>query len=247
MTIYSHGYIPYTYYIKWTRTGVWYYGVEYASVTKTANPNNLWTTYFTSSNAVAEYRRLNGEPDIIKVTKTFYNQEEALLWETRFLQKVNARHHTLSLNGHNSDGLTFKNKIVSEKTRKSQSETRKLHKWWTDGTKSWFCQNRPNDKCYEGRGPFNNNGAQIGGFLSRNKKWYTNGITSVFILPTEVPDGFYEGRKIGKINTKATRSNKRWYNDGIKTYFILPEDALSHYSTGRLKRSNINSTTIVDN
>ena len=47
-------YIPYTYFIKWSAQNIWYYGVEYGFYSKTANPNNLWVTYFTSSKLVKE-------------------------------------------------------------------------------------------------------------------------------------------------------------------------------------------------
>ncbi len=110
-------YQPYTYFIKWSDSGVWYYGVEYAEITKTAHPSNLWVSYFTSSKAVSEYRSIHGEPDIIQIRRIFSDSDSAILWEARFLQRVNAASNPLSLNGHNSDGLSFKNKIVSEETR----------------------------------------------------------------------------------------------------------------------------------
>jgi len=118
-------YIPYTYYIKWTKTGKWYYGVEYGSTTKISNPTNLWTTYFTSSKAVSEYRKIHGEPDIIVISKIFENADDAILHEAKFLKRVNAVSNTNSLNGHNSDGLSYKAKIVSEETRQKISNIHK--------------------------------------------------------------------------------------------------------------------------
>ena len=118
-------YKPYTYFIKWTKHNKWYYGSETAELTKIANPVNFWSEYFTSSKAVSEFRRVHGEPDVIKIGRIFTNGTDAQRWEAKFLQRVDAVNHPNSLNGHNSDGLAYKAKIVSEATRKKQSEYRK--------------------------------------------------------------------------------------------------------------------------
>lgn len=92
MTIYT----PYTYLIGWTKLDKYYYGVEYGSITKTANPENLWTTYFTSSERVSAFRETYGEPDIVQVRKIFNcgTQEErkrsAVLHEERVLRRIRA-------------------------------------------------------------------------------------------------------------------------------------------------------------
>ncbi|RTK97644.1 MAG: hypothetical protein EKK64_00955 [Neisseriaceae bacterium] len=64
-------YVPYTYLIGWSKHDVWYYGSETGWKTKTANPLNLWKTYFTSSKHVYNFRKKHGEPDVIKVRKIF--------------------------------------------------------------------------------------------------------------------------------------------------------------------------------
>lgn len=84
-------YVPYTYLIGWSDADVWYYGSQYSqSKKKIANPKNLWVSYFTSSEEVKSYRKLHGDPDIIKVRQTFETAEEARSWEARFLRKVKA-------------------------------------------------------------------------------------------------------------------------------------------------------------
>lgn len=89
MTIYSEKeYTPYTYLIGWTDHNLWYYGTETGKKTKTANPDNLWETYFTSSGLVTEFRKTLGEPDIIQVRKTFNTAEEAILWEHKVLRRL---------------------------------------------------------------------------------------------------------------------------------------------------------------
>jgi hypothetical protein len=78
-------YEPYTYLIGWSQLNTWYYGVRYA---KKANPKDFWTTYFTSSKLVKEFRIKHGEPDVRKIRKTFTSAEKALEWEQRLLRKA---------------------------------------------------------------------------------------------------------------------------------------------------------------
>lgn len=91
MTIYPcHEYIPYTYLIGWSRLDKWYYGVEYSIKCKIANPSNLWSIYFTSSNAVKTFRRKHGEPDVIQIRKTFKTAKEAQYWEDKVIMRIGA-------------------------------------------------------------------------------------------------------------------------------------------------------------
>lgn len=55
-------YQPYLYLIGWPNLDKWYLGIQYG---KNSHPSNLWTTYFTSSDYVKQFREENGEPDII--------------------------------------------------------------------------------------------------------------------------------------------------------------------------------------
>ena len=74
----------YTYLLKWSSTGVWYYGVRYA---KGCDPKDLWTTYFTSSRHVKDYVAENGPPDVIEIRKTFDDVSKARRWESRALSR----------------------------------------------------------------------------------------------------------------------------------------------------------------
>lgn len=230
-----HIYMPYTYYIKWSQTGVWYYGVEYSKTNKIANPKNLWTCYFTSSASVKEYRRLQGDPDIIKITKTFENSEDAIIWENRFLRRVNAKRNPKSLNGHNSDGLTYKNKIVSQSTRQKLSIIRKKNIWWNNGTDSMFRPEPPDDSWIRGRLLSYNPGAMKGAAANKSKKWFTDGSKNIFVNCNEAPEGFVLGRKMGRNkNPDIKRRDRKWWNNGIKESFdIIPPD--SSYSLGRIR------------
>ena len=81
-----HQRIPYTYLVGWSYLDMWYYGVRYA---KNCHPSDLWTRYFTSSKLVASLRRKYGEPDIIKVRKTFCDPKDAIIWEQKVLRRLN--------------------------------------------------------------------------------------------------------------------------------------------------------------
>lgn len=78
--------IPYTYLIGWTQLNKWYYGVRYAYK---CVPSDLWSTYFTSSKLVKEYRGIYGEPNVIEIRKTFSNAIKARKWEDTVHKRMN--------------------------------------------------------------------------------------------------------------------------------------------------------------
>ncbi|MFA6198975.1 MAG: NUMOD3 domain-containing DNA-binding protein [Bacteroidales bacterium] len=127
--------IPYTYVIGWSILNIFYYGVQYG---KTANPNNLWNNYFTSSKYVKEFRELYGEPDIIKIRKTFKTKEQAIQWERKVIDKMNIVFNDIWLNRANgSVKFSFCEKgennpnfgrQISKETKEIWSENRKGYK-----------------------------------------------------------------------------------------------------------------------
>lgn len=84
-------YMPYCYLIGWSTLNAWYYGSEYGSRSKIANPANLWSTYFTSSVHVSDFRANHGDPDIVEVRKVFECAEDAIAWEYKVLRRLNVR------------------------------------------------------------------------------------------------------------------------------------------------------------
>lgn len=75
-------YKSYTYLIGWTALDKWYYGVRWGNIKQNKLPNeDLWVNYFTSSKYVKEFRKIHGEPDFIKIDKTFDNISDALNYE----------------------------------------------------------------------------------------------------------------------------------------------------------------------
>lgn len=91
--------IPYTYRISWTNQDKHYYGVRYA---KGCHPEDLFESYFTSSDYVRFFIESHGLPDVIKVTRTFSTKKDAIEWEQRFLTRVNAENNPKFLNRSNT-------------------------------------------------------------------------------------------------------------------------------------------------
>ena len=122
-------YIPYTYLVGWSNLGEYYYGVRYA---QGCHPNDFWKDYFTSSDKVAEYRELYGEPDVIQVRKTFDSRESAIAWEHKVLRrmKVISEDHWLNqaafpvFDSRGENNGMF-GKIHSEETKQKMSEAHK--------------------------------------------------------------------------------------------------------------------------
>jgi hypothetical protein len=76
----------YTYLVGWSKHGKFYYGAQW---NKYANPDDLWTKYFTSSNRVKKFREQHGEPDVIQVRREFgENGGECRDWEERVLVRL---------------------------------------------------------------------------------------------------------------------------------------------------------------
>jgi hypothetical protein len=106
---------PFTYYLYHKPTGLKYYGVRH---TKTANPSELWTTYFSSSTKVKELiSQFGTESFEFQIRKVFGTSKEALLWEHKFLTKINAANNKQWINRHNG-GSKFRAPVShTEKTK----------------------------------------------------------------------------------------------------------------------------------
>ena len=113
--------VPYTYYLEWSN-GMKYYGVRYA---KNCHPSDLFVTYFTSSDYVKAYIKENGVPSIIEIRNTFTNENrinEALNWEKRVLDRLNAAKRNDYLNKKNSKGINYSDPDVSYKRNKNMKK-----------------------------------------------------------------------------------------------------------------------------
>lgn len=159
----------YTYLIKWSNTNKSYYGVRYA---KGCTPEDLWVTYFTSSKFVHAYRKLHGEPDLIKIRKVFGDDPvKAKLWEEKVLKRLNCVYNNDWLNQSNNnsfrgqssswnDGLTketcpiltmvgqkISNKLKGRKATSLTKEIRRISAQKTKRENSWR-QLKSKSECY---------------------------------------------------------------------------------------------------
>lgn len=79
--------VPYTYFLYHKPTHKKYYGVRWA---KGCMPEDLWTTYFTSSKYVKLLIQQYGkESFIFEIRKTFSDVNSAILWEKKVLRRLN--------------------------------------------------------------------------------------------------------------------------------------------------------------
>ena len=131
--------VAYTYLIGWTQNDVWYYGVRYA---KDSSPEDLWSTYFTSSKYVQEYRKKIGEPDHIEVRRVFRNTKSAIDCEDRVIRTLKLYENKRFLNKSYSGSIYYDEDVRqklsnhakkprSEKFKKARSETMK--EMWKNG------------------------------------------------------------------------------------------------------------------
>lgn len=105
--------LSYTYLIGWSKHNKWYYGRRTA---KNCHPTELWKKYFTSSKYVKEFRKINGEPDIIQIRKTFSDVKICSKWESRVLSRLDVQKNENWLNKKNGDEKwDFSGKKISEK------------------------------------------------------------------------------------------------------------------------------------
>jgi hypothetical protein len=130
-------YTPYTYLLGWTEINKWYYGSRTAKAHKVlyntgCHPDDLFVTYFSSSTVVKEYIKLYGNPDIIKVRKTFSTAEACKHWENKVLCKI-YKHREFWLNKrydthkYVTDSTSVLNNIKAKnsRTEERQAQVRK--------------------------------------------------------------------------------------------------------------------------
>lgn len=85
---------PYCYLIGWSTLDRWYYGSEFSTTKKIANPTNLFnpaskTPYYTSSKIVKDYIDSYGMPDVVLIRKTFKCAKKCRSWEGKVLRRLN--------------------------------------------------------------------------------------------------------------------------------------------------------------
>lgn len=226
-------FIPYTYLIGWSRLDRWYYGVEYSNGYKTANPENLWNTYFTSSDIVERFRTEYGEPDVIEIRKKFDDPIKARNWETRVIQRLRAVQSDRWLNA-NAGGMLFE--TDEQKKRRIGKTVDTKHTKMKNGHR-YVPWNKNLSKSDDPRVAKN---------AQRTKSAWTKKIAEGWIHPGYDPE---HGRKISKANKgkakteehrrKLSEANKgkRWYTDGETNILISPSHEIPvGFYAGRTNR-----------
>lgn len=220
MNIYSGK--PFTYYICWSNLDIHYYGVRFANG---CNPTDLWTKYFTSSDRVKEFRKIHGEPDVIQIRKIFEDIQDARIWESRVLRKMKVKKRSNWLNDGMGMALNWKSgkehqnygRVFSAESKLKQSISKSKLRWWNNGEHQCFSQSPPDSSYKRGRLKFNNVGAQIGADISKMKKWYTNGIDSIFVIPGTQPSNYVEGRIIKNRSKPNPLKGSKWWSNGVES------------------------------
>lgn len=116
--------MAYTYLIGWKSLDRWYYGVSYK---RGCSPDDLWTSYFTSSDYVRDFIAEHGQPDVIEVRECGL-KEKMLRLEDAVLRRLGAVESDRWLNRGRGGAKFFKEAGKtkwSEEARKRFSERRK--------------------------------------------------------------------------------------------------------------------------
>jgi hypothetical protein len=114
--------MAYTYLIGWSKTNKWYYGVRYAE--KSTN-DDLWKTYFTSSDYVKRYREEFGEPDVIEIRRVFNDPKIAIRCEDRVIRKLRLHENDDFLNKSYSGSIFYDQEVrekISNHAKKPRTE-----------------------------------------------------------------------------------------------------------------------------
>lgn len=118
-------YVPYSYVLFHFPTNKRYYGIQYG---KNANPKNLWNTYYTSSKIVHALIDKYGKDSFsVQVRKIFKNKKQALLWEQKFLTKIDAKNNIMWINQHNGNGNFLNSGGYSQKKSAIEKRSGKNH------------------------------------------------------------------------------------------------------------------------
>lgn len=176
--------VAFTYLVKLNSTGQMYYGVRYA---EGCSPDDMWTTYFTSSTYVRDLIKLHGkEAFSYEIRRTFESIDKAIIWERNVLKRMRVYERADFINK-NAGGLIKYEKRI----------------WVNDGHVSKFVEN-----CDLGK--FICNGFTKGRIFSEDqKKKISDGVKRFVFNNPDIHKGKGLGRKLSaetkrKIGAKTT-------------------------------------------
>ena len=106
---------PFTYHLYHIPTNTHYYGARYK---KGCSPNDLWTSYFSSSEIVHQLIKEYGPDSFVSsVRKIFKTSQETVAWEARVLTRLDAQHNDKWINRHNSKSAFIGPHTHSDKSK----------------------------------------------------------------------------------------------------------------------------------
>uniref|UniRef100_B0T633 Uncharacterized protein n=1 Tax=Caulobacter sp. (strain K31) TaxID=366602 RepID=B0T633_CAUSK len=117
MTTYHDDRTPFMYAIGWTKQHKWYLGIRYG---KGCHPSDLWTTYFTSSERVAAFRAVHGEPDHVEVLFTG-DREEVVQKEADYIREFDIHRCENWLNLGAGGAAFYLDELAIEKLRRPKA------------------------------------------------------------------------------------------------------------------------------
>lgn len=177
--------LPFTYLIKCIPTNEVYYGVRYC---RNCSPNDLWTTYFTSSAYVRKLLKKYGKDSFLfEVRRVFSSANDALLWERKVLTRMKIYSDVRFINK-NAGGLV-----------QYRSRT-----WMNDGKVSKFIANDELEFYIK-------RGFTRGRMFTQEHQRKINSSVAKF---REMNPGIWKGRGKGKKSSDETKSKLRKIRKG---------------------------------
>lgn len=231
---------PFTYSLFCSTTKQYYYGVRYG---KGCHPDQLWSSYFTSSKTVSQLIEQHGKDAFeIRIRKVFDCPKKALEWEQRLLERVNAINRKDWINL--SHGTTFRhNETLSEATKQKMSEMRKGKKLTTprdpEHTAKLVAARKRNGKQAWNKGmPMSDERKQQHSATMKGKPSHRKGTVnseehrrnlSIALKGRKAPHKTEEtlqrhSQRAYEHNFGQASAGLIWANDGVKSKRIRPED-----------------------
>ncbi len=236
-------YTPYTYLLGWSTPKIYYYGVRYSKKSKClylsgCHPDDLWNTYFTSSEYVKNTYLLYGNPDIIQIRKTFNTAKEALNWEKKVLTRMKLHQRPDFLNKC-AGGSIFNDEDVRRKVSLAL-KGKPFSQEHKDNIRKSKQNISPEIRANMSRGQRSKSPPTIETRIKRSKSmkklhWYNNGNESKRLLVC--PEGWTQGRltftktttyiKCSNCERNISKSNFRKHSTFCLRYTLTPEDSPS--------------------
>lgn len=234
----------FVYVVGWKQIGKYYAGVRYRAG---CQPSDLWTLYFTSSKLVADFRIQHGEPDVVRVVKTFGDDAlEARLFEQRYLRKVNALHSDKWLNRAVGGHFAGRRGPHSEETKMKIAAKAKGRKRKTPVSEEQKQKQRETFKRnYEANRAerfATRSAKQKGRIITEEHRAKISSTLTGTTLPEEVKRKISAASKLQSRESRQKQAEairkKKWFTNGVLT--VREEVCPGGYRPGRKMTDSIN-------